>query len=221
MLPLSFANGPEASYRVLCLGAHSDDIEIGCGATLLKLMAAYQHLSFYWVVFGASGQRAQEACQSAAAFLQDSGERRVEVHSFRDGYFPFAGAEIKDEFERLKSAFAPDLIFTHFGHDAHQDHRLISEFTWSTFRHHLILEYEIPKFDGDLGDPNVFVQVDETACQRKVAHLLEFFQSQHDRHWFSADTFQALLRLRGVQCNSPTRYAEAFYGHKLALLDAR
>jgi LmbE family N-acetylglucosaminyl deacetylase len=204
-------------YRILCLGAHSDDIEIGCGGTVLTLLERYDNVAVHWVVFSATEVRAAEARESAAAFLACARERQVVIKEYRDGYFPFQGAPIKDDFEALKHEFNPDLVFTHSREDHHQDHRLISDLTWNTFRNHLILEYEIPKYDGDLGHPNIFVPLAESVCSRKVQLLLDSFRSQRQRQWFDEQTFRALLRLRGLEANSPTRYAEAFHCRKVVL----
>lgn len=215
MLNLFLGKDPNAPLRVLCLGAHSDDIEIGCGGAILKLIETHPNLNFYWVVFGANQpQRASEAEASAEAFLRGAQEKKVVVKGFRDSFFPYNGTAIKEEFEQFKT-FAPDLIFTHYRNDLHQDHRLLCELTWNTFRDHLILEYEIPKYDGDLGSPNLFFQLDETLCQKKVQFILEYFETQKERHWFTEDTLLALMRLRGVESKSPGKYAEAFYCRKI------
>ncbi len=208
---------PFAPKTVLCLGAHSDDIEIGCGATLLALTAAQPDISVHWVVFSANERRAAEARAAAARILADAGEHHIVIESFRDGYFPWDGPAIKERFEALKGTVAPDLIFTHYRGDRHQDHRTISELTWNTFRHHLILEYEIPKYDGDLGVPNCYVPVTGEQQKSKVDTLMECFASQHDHAWFSPDTFNGLLRIRGIECASPSGYAEAFHAHKFVL----
>jgi LmbE family N-acetylglucosaminyl deacetylase len=202
---------------VLCLGAHSDDIEIGCGGTILTLLERHAQVSVRWVVFSATAERAREARECAAAFLARAGERQVVVKGYRDGFFPFQGAQIKDDFEALKREFSPDLVLTHYRDDRHQDHRLISDLTWNTFRDHLVLEYEIPKYDGDLGQPNLFIPLTESICTRKVQTLLENFRSQRAKQWFDEATFLAILRLRGMEANSPTRYAEAFYCRKAVL----
>ena len=198
---------------VLCLGAHSDDIEIGCGATLRKLTQERPGLAVCWVVFTAEGRRRAEAKKSAEEFLRDAGKPQVIVKQFRNGFFPFEGAAIKDFFESLKSRVKPDLIFTHFRNDRHQDHRLISDLTWNTFRNHLILEYEIPKYDGDLGTPNLFVAVGERVAKEKAENLCRFFHTQGNKHWFDEDTFLSLMRLRGMECCA--KYAEAFYSRKI------
>lgn len=200
--------------RVLLLGAHSDDIEIGCGGTILKLVSQSAHLEAHWYVFGASGQRAKEASASANLFLDGVTNKKIEIKGFRDGFFPYQGGEIKEIFEGMKREIHPDIIFTHYRNDLHQDHRLISELTWNTFRDHLILEYEIPKYDGDLGSPNLFVQLDESTCRLKVERILSVFKSQNQKHWFTEDVFWALLRLRGFECVSPHKYAEAYYCRK-------
>jgi LmbE family N-acetylglucosaminyl deacetylase len=214
MLRVTLNRGRDAALEILSLGAHSDDIEIGCGGTILRLVEEYSNLSMRWIVFSASGQRAVEAHESAEALLRQVKVKQVIVQNFREGYFPYIGAEIKDYFERLKREVSPDLIFTHYRNDLHQDHRLISELTWNTFRDHLILEYEIPKYDGDLSAPSFFIGLSETISQRKVRHVLTQFRSQLGRPWFTEDTFFALLRLRGVESNAPDRYAEAFYCRK-------
>jgi len=203
--------------QVLCLGAHSDDIEIGCGGTLLTLLERYEDMSVRWVVFSSNELRAQEAHDSAAAFLTRAGQRQVEIKAYRDGFFPYCGAQIKDEFEEIKRDFVPDLVLTHYRHDRHQDHRLISDLAWNTFRNHLVLEYEIPKYDGDFGQPNLFVSLTESICARKVQYLLDNFKSQRNKQWFDDETFRAVLRIRGMEANSPTRYAEAFYCRKAVL----
>jgi LmbE family N-acetylglucosaminyl deacetylase len=204
---------------VLAIGSHADDIEIGCGGTILALIERNPNLDVTWLVLSGEGDRVQEAKASAQAFL--AGARRpprVLLESFRDGFFPYEGGEVKKVFERLKSEVSPEIILTHAGTDLHQDHRLVSELTWNTFRSHLVLEFEIPKYDADLGSPNVFVPLDETVVQRKVDSLLEHFPSQRSKHWFTEDLFLGLLRLRGMESSSPTGYAEAFRCRKLQLL---
>lgn len=211
-LPLALGAAP----RILCLGAHSDDIEIGCGGTMLRLLREYPAACVQWVVFACAGERSREAMASANSFLQGAKDKKIVVKDFRDGFLPYLGTEVKEFFETLKS-FSPELIFTHYRHDLHQDHRLLCELTWNTFRNHLVLEYEIPKYDGDLGQPNFFVELDEETYRRKSEYLLEHFPTQRDRHWFSDETFRAILRLRGVECRADTSYAEAFYCRKLVL----
>jgi LmbE family N-acetylglucosaminyl deacetylase len=201
--------------NVLCLGAHSDDIEIGCGGTILRLAQQYPHCIFHWVVFSANGVRAQEA-QRAAALFAGASLKGPLLKDFRDGFMPFLGGEVKAVFEELKKV-SPDLIFTHYRDDAHQDHRLLAELTWNTFRDHLILEYEIPKYDGDLGRPGVFVPLDSELCEKKVQYLTDTFASQRSKRWFQSDTFFSILRLRGIECNAPSGYAEGFYARKLVL----
>lgn len=213
MLDLALIRDPDAPFRVLALGAHCDDIEIGCGGTLLRLLREHRNLLVHWVVFSSSPLREQEARASAERFLEGAKERRVVVHRFRNGYFPDEWAAIKDAFEALKAELQPDLVFTHHQQDLHQDHRSVAELTWNTFRDHLVLEYEIPKYDPDLGSPNFFVGLDASLAERKARQVVEGFPSQADKHWFTQDTFLALMRLRGVQCG--TRYAEAFYARKL------
>jgi LmbE family N-acetylglucosaminyl deacetylase len=204
--------------HVLCLGAHADDIEIGCGATVLRLVSLYPNANFHWVVFSTSGIRKEEAELSAARFLGDAGSKTIEMRSFRDGFFPYSGAEIKDDFEDLKKRSDPDIIFTHYGRDLHQDHRLLSELTWNTFRDHMILEYEIPKYDGGLGSPNLFVSISGNERRLKIDMLMAGFPSQASKSWFTASTFDAMLRLRGLESNSPSGFAEAFYCRKICCL---
>lgn len=207
------ATGP---LNILCLGAHADDIEIGAGGTLLTLLEAYPESRVHWVVFSAVEARAEEARASAAAFLERAGESRAVVHDFRDGFFPAAYERIKETFEQMKSV-APDLVFTHHRADYHQDHRVVSELTWNTFRDHLVLEYEVPKYDPDLGNPNLFVPLEKRCVEAKTTLLMDHFRTQRGRRWFTPGTFEALMRLRGVQGAAPSGFAEAFYAPKLVL----
>jgi LmbE family N-acetylglucosaminyl deacetylase len=215
MLKLDLVRDRRASFRLLLLGAHCDDIEIGCGATVLRLLREHPNLCVDWVIFSSDAERAREANASAERFLAGAKEKRIRVSSFRGGYFPDAWAEIKDEFEVLKSDVEPDVIFTHYHADLHQDHRTISELTWNTFRNHLILEYEVPKYDPDLGSPNFFFPVEPSMAREKARNLVECFPSQTSKHWFTEDLFCSLMRLRGVQSAAPGGYAEAFYSRKL------
>lgn len=215
MTPFRLPGATAGGLQVLCLGCHSDDIEIGCGGTILQIARNYSDCVFHWVVFSAIGVRAAEANAAAVRFVEPSRLRGPVLKTFHDGFMPFAGAEIKTVFEELKRSIAPDLIFTHSRDDAHQDHRLIAELTWNTFRDHLILEYEIPKYDGDLGRPNVFSPLSAETCETKVELIMTTFRSQATKHWFERETFLALMRLRGMECNAPSGYAEAFHGRKL------
>ncbi len=214
MLNFSPAGQSGSPLQILCLGSHSDDIEIGCGGTLLKLLESRTNVNVHWVVFSAVEARRSEATTSAMRFLEGAASTEVEVQGFRDGFFPYVAYDIKQFFEGLKQRCAPDLIFTHCREDRHQDHRLISDLTWNTYRNHLILEYEIPKYDGDLGSPNVFVHLDDATARRKARSIVEVFQTQHNRHWFTEDTFLAVLRLRGIESAAPAGYAEAFVCRK-------
>ncbi len=207
--------GGAGPLRVLAVGSHADDIEIGCGGTLLRL-ARMRELDVHWVVLSANEERAAEARRSAEAFLDGAASSQIAVEGFRDAFFRYGG-EVKEYFETLKAEGSPDLILTHHGSDLHQDHRLVAELTWNTFRDHLILEYEIPKYDGDLGSPNVFVHLDEDVARRKVELLLESFSSQRSRPWFTEDLFMALMRLRGMESASTSGLAEAFYARKVVL----
>lgn len=209
MLKLSF----EKAKNILLLGAHSDDIEIGCGGTILRLANSRSDLNVLWVVFSANGKRRLEASSSARLFLQGVDRSKVVVKQFKESFFPVQEESIKGYFEVLKKSFKPDIVFTHYRDDRHQDHRVLSDLAWNTFRDHLILEYEIPKYDGDLGIPNLFVPLDEAVCRRKARHLCRIFGTQKSKHWFSQDTFLALMRLRGIECAS--QYAEAFHCRKV------
>jgi LmbE family N-acetylglucosaminyl deacetylase len=217
VLQFALAEAPRLR-SVLALGSHSDDIEIGCGATLLALSRGRPEVEVTWVVLGAEGQREREARASAEAFMAAATRSEVVVHGFRDGFFPYIGGEVKDVFEVLKSRLDPDVILTHARHDLHQDHRLVCELTWNTWRDHLILEYEIPKYDGDLGTPNVFVPVSEEIAQEKVKLVLDAFKSQTGKHWFDEELFLGLMRVRGMEGRAPSGYAEAFTCRKLSLL---
>jgi len=209
------ALGPQSA--ILLIGAHCDDIEIGCGATVLSLVERYPHAAFHWVVLSSNEARAEEARRAATEFLRGADRVDVTIESFRDGFLPYEGGKVKDCFELLKARIQPDLIFTHYRDDAHQDHRLACELTWNTFRDHFILEYEVPKYDGDLGSPNVFVDAPEPAVREKIRILEDCYGSQHGRTWFDERTFRALLRLRGVEANAPSGLAEAFYCRKARL----
>jgi LmbE family N-acetylglucosaminyl deacetylase len=207
---------PRGPLTILCLGAHADDIEIGCGGTLLRLLGERRRVTVHWVVLSGDKRRAAEARRSARQFLRGASAAHVRLERFRDGYFPHEGAAVKDVFEQLKP-IDPDLVFTHRGDDAHQDHRVVSELTWNTFRAHCILEYEIPKYDGDLGHPNVFVPLPDRVRRRKVRLLASAFPSQRRKPWFTPATFEGLMRLRGIECAAAEGYAEGFHGRKLIL----
>jgi len=216
MQPLTLAK-PGQPLKVLCLGAHSDDIEIGIGGTLLGWIAAGARLDVHWCVLSARGSRHAEAIAGADAVLEGVAARRVECAEFRDGYFPYQGAEVKTWIEDLKTRVDPDIVFTHRGDDAHQDHREVSRLTWNAFRDHTVLEYEIPKWDGDLGQPNLYIAMSEAVMERKIALLAACFGTQRSKDWFDADTFRALARLRGIECRAPERFAEAFVARKLRM----
>jgi LmbE family N-acetylglucosaminyl deacetylase len=212
MGPLSLL--PADSARLLVLGAHADDIEIGCGGTLLRLAAERPSLEVAWVVFCSNAVRGAEARASAAAFLAGFARSRVVVFEHRDGYLPFTPVPVKDQFEKLKGEFKPDLVLTHYREDRHQDHRFVSDLTWNTWRDHLILEYEIPKYDGDFGSPNFFVRLEQGTLERKIALLHEHYRSQAGKPWFTPDLFRAVPRIRGMECQAPEGLAEAFYCRK-------
>jgi LmbE family N-acetylglucosaminyl deacetylase len=219
MIPLKLPSSKER-LTLLCLGAHSDDIEIGAGGTLLQWILSGAKLDVFWCVLSARGEREQEARGSAAAFLSGAASCHIELMQFEDGFFPAETEKIKAWFEDLKLRVQPDLILTHRGDDAHQDHREMSRHTWSTFRDHLVLEYEIPKWDGDLGRPNVYVPLASGILERKIDLLCRHFASQRSKDWFDGDTFRGLARLRGMECRAPERHAEAFFAKKIVLGNA-
>jgi LmbE family N-acetylglucosaminyl deacetylase len=217
MLPLQLGQPGASPARVLAIGAHPDDIEIGCAGTILKLIEQGAVSEIHWVVLSGDGGRADEARSSAEALLEDVLRSEVVIRDFPDGFFPYEGQRIKDFFERLKRDHSPDVVLTHQRADLHQDHRLTCELTWNTFRDHLILEYEVPKYDGDISAPNTFVPLSERLSQRKIEHLMDHFASQRSKRWFQEDLFSGLLRLRGMECNSPSSHAEAFFCRKAVL----
>jgi len=210
--------GPGRKLSVLAIGAHADDIEIGAGATILGWIARGVRLDVHWAVLSASGERAEEAHASARDFLAEAGCATIDLATFKDGFFPYQGAEIKGWFETLKRRVSPDVVLCHWREDAHQDHREVSRLTWNTFRDHLILEYEIPKWDGDLGRPNFYIPATRKAMGRKIELLLRHFGSQRSKSWFGAETFSGLARLRGNECRAPDGLAEAFYARKVSAL---
>ncbi|MEM9410303.1 MAG: PIG-L deacetylase family protein [Planctomycetota bacterium] len=200
---------------VLCLGAHADDIEIGCGGTLMKIIESNPNIKIHWVVFSASGQRETEAVQSAHGLVGNA-KLNVETHRFTDSYFPSQWKRIKKEFSRIRREIKPQIVFTHRLEDRHQDHRVIAEFTWNAFRDQAIFEYEIPKYEGDLGQPNVFVPLSQTVSEEKCRWITEVFQTQKDKYWFDKEVLMSLLRIRGVEAGRTVKYAEGFYCRKLA-----
>ncbi len=216
-VPLHIEPPGRRALRVLCLGAHSDDIEIGCGGTIGVLLATVPKVDCRWVVFSGVGKREQEARRAAGRVLRRAAGRDIVVHQFRDGFFPQQATAIKEYFETLKQHEAPDVIFTHYRADRHQDHRIVSDLTWNTFRSHLILEYEIPKYDGDLGRPNCYVPLSPAQCAAKIRLLMSSFGSQRSKRWFTPDTFRGLLRLRGIESGAPSGFAEAFHLHKFVI----
>ena len=214
---LSLFSEGQAIKKILALGAHADDIEIGCGGTLLRLLSERSDLEVTWVVFCSTAERAREAEASAERFLEGAARRRIIIKSHRDGFLPTEHARVKEEFEELKGQGSPDLILTHFRDDRHQDHRVVSELTWNTWRNHAIWEFEIPKYDGDFGSPNLFVPLSPSTLDRKIALVVQGFPSQVGKAWFTPDLFQALARIRGMECAAPDRFAEAFYCRKLVV----
>jgi LmbE family N-acetylglucosaminyl deacetylase len=216
MMHLGLKRDESRPVEVLCLGAHSDDIEIGCAGTILRLAKELPDAWFHWIVFGAGGSREREA-RTAATLIVGDRLKTIQVNGFQDGFMPYIGNDVKAFFENKLKTISPDVIFTHFRDDAHQDHRLISELTWNTFRDHLILEYEIPKYDGDLGRPNFYVPLSREYYQKKVDVLMTAFETQRSKRWFHESTFLGLMRMRGVECNASSGYAEAFYSRKCVL----
>ncbi len=218
MLSLHLGSDPSAPLSILCLGAHSDDIEIGCGGTLMRLLRERPGSTVRWVVFSANEQREAEARASAADFASAAGELEVTVLSFRESYFPYQGAEIKDALSQIAREVQPDIVFSHRRDDVHQDHHTLAGLTWNHFRDHLVLEYEIAKYEGDLGQPNVFVPLDAETAEAKIEKLHEHFGTQQDKAWFSAHTFRGLMAIRGAECNSASHFAEGFHARKIQLL---
>ena len=214
---LNLDRGSADALTILCLGSHSDDIEIGCGGTILKLARQFPNSVFHWVVFNAVGVRQAEAQRAAELFTGRRNLPGLVLKSFPDGFMPFVGADVKKVFEELKQVVSPDVILCPGRKDAHQDHRLVAELTWNTFRDHLIMEYEIPKYDGDMGQPSLFVPLAPEQSRKKVDSLIQLFPSQRTKRWFEAETFFSLMRLRGMECNAPSGYAEAFYCRKMVL----
>ena len=216
MTTLQFLSRLERRPTILCLGAHCDDIEIGCGGTILRILQTRRDVAVCWVVLSSNKKRAGEATAAAELFLKRARARTVRIEAFTDGHFPYQGAEIKRYFESLRRAISPSIIFTHYRNDRHQDHRMVSDTTWQTFRDSMILEYEIPKYDGDFGVPNVFAHLDASTCERKIRYIVRSYKTQRAKPWFTDETLRAIMRLRGIESRAP-RYAEAFYGRKLTL----
>lgn len=217
MLKLEFGKTKGRDLKILCIGAHSDDIEIGCGGSILRILSENADTEVHWVVLGSSGQRDGEAVASAKKFLENAKEKHIMVKNFKDSFFPYIGGDVKNEFEELKKSVMPDVVFTHYRHDLHQDHRLVSELTWNTYRNHLILEYEVIKYDGDIGIPNFFIHLDENQCDKKIEYIMKYFKSQKNRDWFTPDAFLSLMRIRGIESRAPKKYAEAFYCRKASV----
>lgn len=203
--------------KLLFLGAHCDDIEIGCGGTAMELLRRYPDAEVHWVVLSSNEVRAREARKAAAQVLRKVERKHITVQSFRESFFPSEAPEIKQFFEQVKKDVSPDVVFAHYRDDLHQDHRVVGELVWNTFRNHMILEYEIPKYDGGLGSPAVFYPLSTATVKRKVDLLMRCFGSQLPKQWFTPETFTGLMRLRGIECNAPAGYAEAFYVRKLCL----
>lgn len=217
MLQLTFDKPKRRRLRILALGAHCDDIDIGCGATMLALLERHPGAEVTWVAFASSGEREREFRASAKRFLARAGRVRMLVHTFRDGFFPAQYTNIKEVFESLKAVPDPDLVFTHHAPDWHQDHRLICQLTWNTFRNHLILEYEVPKYEGDLSTPNAYVSVSRAQAERKISILWSCYRTQRAKQWFTADTFRGLMRLRGIEGGGATGWAEGFHVRKFGV----
>lgn len=217
MITLKLHLKEKEPLKLLLVGAHSDDIEIGCGGAVLKLIEEYPDVEAHWVVLSSTRDRAEEARTSAELFLDQISRKSIVVQNFKDSFFPYIGSDIKAFLEVLKKTISPGLVFTHYRHDLHQDHRLVSELTWNTFRDHMILEYEIIKYDGDLGSPNAFVPISRHIAAKKIQNILEVFKSQGHRAWFTEDAFYSIMRIRGLECNAPEKFAEGFYCRKAVL----
>lgn len=215
MLTTTLGAADDTPLTILCLGAHSDDIEIGCGGTMLRILRERPGSTVHWVVFSAEGYRATEARASSAAFTERAAAVHVTIHAFRESYFPYEGAAIKEMFSTLAAEVEPDLVFTHVRDDEHQDHRTIGMLTWNHFRDHVVFEYEIPKYEGDTARPNVYAPLTRDLAEEKIGLLLENFGSQRVRPWFRAETFRGSMAIRGIECNAPQGYAEAFQARKL------
>ena len=207
----------EETITILAMGAHCDDIEIGCGGAILSIIKDNPHVNITWIVFSSTEKRKVEATKGAKLYCENAAAFDLRIMDFKDGFLPYHGEDLKNTFESLKGEINPDLIFTHYRHDLHQDHRLVSELTWNTFRNHLILEYEIPKWDGDIGTPNTFVHLDEATGLKKIKYLQQIYNSQKTKAWFTDDLFWSLMRIRGMESNSPSLIAEAFYSRKSIL----
>lgn len=214
MLSLRFEEGSEG-LNLLLLGAHCDDIEIGCGGTILKIIQEYKVKHVKWVVFSSTPDREREARTCAEHFLREVSSKEIIIKDFKDGLLPQMTIEVKSLLEEIKATFNPDIVFTHYQHDHHQDHRLLSQLAWNTFRNHLILEYEIPKYDGDLGNPSIFSEIDDPIAEKKVNALMEYYATQRKKHWFEKDTFYSIMRIRGMQ--AVCKFAEGFYSRKAKL----
>jgi len=208
--PISILAVGDRPRRILAVGAHCDDIEIGCGGTLLRLLGERPGLDVLWLVLCSTPERARETRASAADFLRGAGQSRVVIRDFRDGFLPYLGPGVKEAFEEVKREFAPDLVFTHAREDRHQDHRMVSDLTWNTWRSHLVLEYEIPKYDGDFGSPNLFCPLPPATLERKMDLVFEHYRSQAGKHWFTRDLLQAVARIRGMEAAAAEGLAEAF-----------
>ena len=207
----------ERPLSILAMGAHCDDIEIGCGGTLLTLARNNPDIHITWIVFSSTEKRKLEATEAANLYCRNAGSLEIRILDFKDGFLPYHGENLKNTFESIKAEIDPDIVFTHYRHDLHQDHRLVSELTWNTFRNHLILEYEIPKWDGDLGTPDMFVHLEETTGLTKIEYLQQAYNSQKSKTWFTDDLFWSIMRIRGMESSSPSGIAEGFYSRKSVL----
>jgi LmbE family N-acetylglucosaminyl deacetylase len=212
---LDLAKSQKGRLDVLCIGAHCDDIEIGCGGTVLALQRRYPGCRVHWLILTSVPARRSEALAAARAFVKPACRGETLVCDFPDGMLPGHLVQVKERFEAFKALVDPELILTHHGLDRHQDHSLVSQVTWQTFREHMIWEYEIPKYDGDLVTPNMYVPVSATAAARKIRLIVKAFESQRGKSWFTAENLLAMMRLRGLECRSPSGFAEGFHCRKL------
>ena len=215
MLQMVLKTMPNQHLKILCIGAHSDDIEIGCGGSILRFLSEYKDVEVYWAVLGSNGKRDKEVIGSANKFLANAKKKKIIIKNFKNSYFPYVGGEIKKFFEKNLKKISPEIIFTHYRNDLHQDHRIVSDLTWNTFRDHHILEYEIIKYDGDIGTPNFYVHLSNEVCREKIEIISESFKTQRNKDWFTKDSFYSILRVRGIESRAPEKFAEGFYCRKI------
>lgn len=206
----------DRALQIVCIGAHCDDIEIGCGGSLVALSQAYPLSHFHCWVFSGNAARAAES-RACLTQLLDAERFTLQVFDHRDGYFPAQWAQVKERLATLSQTINADLVFTHTARESHQDHRVLAELTWNHFRRHTVLEYEIAKYEGDLGRANFYIPLSTEQFEAKLSALLSAFPSQASKGWFTRNTFEAIARLRGVESHATSGYAEAFRARKSVL----